>query len=453
MSYKVLNIKSCLLVIILTFFVLAIFSISIISAIETNIPAQVAKGETIIAKVSGNFLSSIKPENVYFYREHVRVPFPYDVAQINDEFYLYALTEDKQEGNYSIVVKGVEYYAGSQITDNDIILPFSISNKTADFSVFPGFIITKNNFYLKVQNLQNNKINIIIKINPEAKGSTAGFFASLFGFSGDNSGNNNETIISLKSGEIKKINFETNSMNTSIFEAVELSSDSLTYNIPVYIIANKTQPAEETTLFRFDPAFINLTMPTNTSTKRIIYLQNIGQTDLENITLLVSGGLNPYLSLSMSGIDELEAGKTSEAIELSFNSSNEEITIEEEIRAKTEGGLFDYLPITLKFEKNYAPLQNNSAISDYQPSRIKTCEELDGVICAENQTCEGETQTASDGPCCLTQCKEKSKSLLRQTIGWTIVIVLIIFLGWFFKYKYRGAKQEVDLLKTAGGKR
>ena len=79
-------------------------SLSFISAIELTINPEFKSGETIQLKISGNFLNPLTSEDILFYRSHVKVPFDYNLAQIEEEYYIYA-TQEKQPGNYSIEIK------------------------------------------------------------------------------------------------------------------------------------------------------------------------------------------------------------------------------------------------------------------------------------------------------------------------------------------------------------
>ena len=51
---------------------LALFLFPIISAVEIEMKDNFDQGETLIAKISGNFYEAISEENVIFYRGHVR---------------------------------------------------------------------------------------------------------------------------------------------------------------------------------------------------------------------------------------------------------------------------------------------------------------------------------------------------------------------------------------------
>src|SRR3989344_8001940 len=70
------------LFLVFTLFSVSILSISLISAAEINFirtenSSDFNQGETLIAKVSGNFIEQPTSNNVFFYRSHVRVPMVY----------------------------------------------------------------------------------------------------------------------------------------------------------------------------------------------------------------------------------------------------------------------------------------------------------------------------------------------------------------------------------------
>ncbi len=449
------------------FILLFVFLFPIISAVEFDMKSDFNQGETLMARVSGNFLDNILFENIFFYRGHVRVPFLYDVAKINNEFYIYALLSQRQD-DYSIVIRGVRYMEGSQITDDEIIKNFSVSNQTAEFSIYPGFIIANEDFFIKVQNLQNYKIDIDVA-------------SSSFDLKG-------EEPITLMSGEIKKIYFSIENLTQPTFEIIELSAENLQYEIPVHVFEVEgngvdgecildctgkecgddgcggscgTCIAPETCIkgicviekiFRFSPLELDVFIPTNYNKTRAVYLYNLGQDDLEDVSLSISEDLETYVSFSIDKIEELEAGSNIK-IKL-FLFSEEEIYLDGKIKAETDDETV-FLPITLNFLKDYEPLDDED---EYDPSTddfatTKTCSEKGGVICASDEECSIELVDAKDDKCCLGTCEELKKSSTGKIIGWTIVVVVGIFLIWFFKKKYKGAKKTVDLLKIGKEKK
>jgi len=415
-------------------FLLVLFVMPLITSVEFTINTEYKQGETLLAKVSGNFIDNIDFENIAFYRGHVKVPFIYDVTKIEDEFYIYS-TLPETSNNYSIVIKDVKYMEGSKVVDYDIQRNFTITNDTVDFSIFPGHIITKNDFSLKVQNLQDTKITISVLISAENKEKERGFFASLFGWTSDSS--SNETTFELKSGEIQDIDFQANPSNSPKFEFLTFKTENTVYEIPIYILANQTSEEPESD-FKFDPGLLNISMPTNTSRIRLIYLQNTGQVDLEDINLSISSEIIPYFSISKKKISLLETGESSEAIEISINSTLEESYFEGNIKAVTSEGFIAFLPINLNFIPNYVPIDDEeNGQEGYVPVSIKTCQELNGNICANDEICDGGIEIAKDGNCCIGTCKTESKTSWGKIIGWTIIIIVILLIGWFYKRRYR----------------
>ena len=214
----------------IVFLLMLIFVFQFVSAIQVEIKDNFAQGETLTAKVSGNFLSLISKDNVFLYRRHVRVPMVFDIVQIEGDYYIYALLNKPAE-NYSLVLEGIKYMKGIEESEEDIWANFTISEETADFSVIPGVMFTNNDFYLEVQNLQEVPIKIDYYVSGEILNNEEeeGFFDSIFG-SGDNKevnnevGGENEGFVELKSGEKKKIFFDYSKMNFDVFQNIILSS-------------------------------------------------------------------------------------------------------------------------------------------------------------------------------------------------------------------------------------
>lgn len=194
-----------------------------------------SQGETLMARISGNFLEPVLKENIFFYRGHVKIPLEYDVAKIDEDYYIYALLGGKSPDNYAVALEDVRYSEGTKIVEEDIIKNFTIINETADFSINPGFIITGENFSIEVQNLKDYQIAINIDEN---KTETGGGFFSFF-FKDTNSRNNS---VILKSGEVKNIEFGLG--NETSFRNIWLSTENLEYKIPVYAFVSQIQNKE-----------------------------------------------------------------------------------------------------------------------------------------------------------------------------------------------------------------
>ncbi len=345
-----------------TILLLLLLILPLMSAIEIDMKSEFNQGETLMAKFSGNFLEPLEKENIFFYREHVKIPLEYDIAKIDNEYYIYALLGDKTPNNYSLSIENTRYMQGTTVSEEDIVKTFIITEDLVDFSIDPGFIITDESFTIKVQNLRDFKIEIDINENKTKTGGT--LFENLFGGGLTKSDNS----IELFSGEIKDLEFDLG--NETSFRFVKLSTENITYEIPVYVfVIEITEEQEE---------------------------------DEEETT-------------SEEGE---ESETTSEEGEESETPGEEDEEEEKEIRIAS----------------------------------TKTCIELEGIVCGDKEKCNG-TIAYADAVCCIGNCEEIEKDNTGKILGWSMVIIIVVFVIWFFKTKYKRAKKEINLLKIAKGKK
>ena len=405
-----------------------LFLFPLVSAVEFNINQNFNQGETIIAKISGNFISPITNDNVFFYSGHVRIPMEYSVAKLGDDYYLYALTSGKAEGNYSVSIQNIQYMKGSEVSNDNLAANFSITNNTADFSVNPGFVYTSGDFSLEVQNLQDKKLNININTETNNSGVREVFISP----------DSKYSSISLTSGETEKINFNVGSGSPE-FKTIELKSANLTYEIPVYIFSSSI--GNETKSFEIDPPNLVISIPTNTTVKKSIYIYNLGISELKNISVSLSVPLVPYINISREIIENLSS-QSGISIDLSFFSSSEKNVIGS-LRAESENSSFSTL-ISITFIKNYT-VSNKSILT-------KTCAELNGNICNQTAQCDKPLIDAKDNWCCLGTCNPLPTSNSGAVIGIIILVVIIIVFFFFYK-KYKKAKKPINLLEIAKGKK
>ncbi len=401
----------------------------LISAVEFDLNQNFSQGETIIAKISGNFLTQISNQNIFFYEGHVRIPFEYSVSKVGEDYYLYALTYGKSPSNYSVSIQNVQYMRGSEATQDNIAANFSITNNTADFSVSPGFVTTAGDFSLEVQNLKD--LGLVVAINTESNLSkTREILISPDMFS--------SSSFSLRSGEIKKINFQLGSGESGL-RMVELKTENLTYKIPVYIFSSS---AGNFASLEIDPPFLTLSSSTNASSKTSIYISNSGDKAIQNISLSLSDSLAPYITISKSDIANLSAD-TGVQIDLSYF-SNTERKVEGLLKINS-GNTSASSFISLTFTKNYtAPKTNASVIT-------KTCAEISGNVCASDEKCDKDPIYAKDNVCCLGTCKKIESGNFGAVIGIILLVVIIAVLVLFYK-KYKKTKKPVNLLEIAKGK-
>jgi len=416
---------------IFCFFIFALLTLQIVSAVEFDVNTNFDQGETLIAKVSGNFLEPPAKENIFFYRGHVQIPINHYFAKINNEFYIYALLEDKTPNNYSISIENVRYIQGTQTSEEDLVKNFSISNNVAEFSVDPGFVVTDQDFSLEFQNLQDNPIEIEIK--------------RTFG---------EDKIISLISGEIKEVNLELGNITESVLEVINISSGDTNYEVATYLIAgidpedpttpidpDDPEPEEPKEDFRFEPSALDFSLPTNSIKTKKIYLYNAGEEDLEDITISISNFLEDYINLSAEEIKRLEKGESAR-MELTIISDKENI-IEGKIIAETADGLTTILDISIEFEEGYVAPSGNGDQETEDPA----CSEEGGSVCLAPEECStGESKIINGEVCCLATCEEPKEDSSKKIIGWTLVAFVLILIYYFYKKSKGQTKKKIGFL-------
>lgn len=401
-----------------------LFLFPVLSAVEIDMKTNFSQGETLIAKVSGNFFEAISKEDISFFRGHVKTSIIPFVTKIDNDFYIYAQLFGKEPNNYSIVIEDAKYFEFNRIIEKDIVKNFSINENFADFSVDKGFIITNKDFDLNVKNLIDDKITINIEMDesyPEGISPK-------------------ENSATLKVGEEMKINFEAES-NNSFLSIIKLKTENLEYLIPVFLLSTLEKENKEKKRLTFEQSVIELTIATDSEADGVIYLKNTGEGGIENISLILSDSLIPYVFLSLYEIDELDEN-SSKKIFVNFFSDNEAREIEGQITAVSEE-FFAHISVFLNFLPDYIPLDGE----EDKTKLFQSCSELGGAVCSEGQECLGETGYATDGVCCLGICKEVQKSSTGKIVGWMIIFAIIILLIMFYLKKYKGAGRVVDLLK------
>jgi len=415
--------------------------IPLITSIEIDMKTSFDQGETLIAKISGDFYEAISKEDIVFNRGHVRTSIIPFVVKINNDFYIYAQLFGKSPNDYSIILENVKYIQGNRIIEEDISKNFSITENFADFSINPGFIITDKDFFIEVKNLQDYEIVVSSRISDKSYESNEGFFASLFGDT------KTEDSIILNFNETRKINFEVEGFEK--FSLIELSNENLRYEIPVYISSKEVIEEKEViedkeeVNFRFEPSEIDVSIATNSETFRIIYLRNLGVEEIEDISLTVSDSLIPYVAFSIDEIRRIE-GNSVKKIDVYFYSYDDEEVIEGQIIA-ISGEDSSYASVFMNYLKDYIPVNGEEIEEKFV---LEKCSELNGRFCNPNQQCEGEIEYATDGVCCIGSCTEIKASSTGVVIGWVIIILIVISLIWFYFKRYKGVRGVSDLVNV-----
>lgn len=416
----------------------------LLSAVQVEMKENFTQGETFLMKLSGNFYEPISKNDISFFRDHVQTSIIPEVVEIDGTFYIYAQLYGKDRNDYSIVIEDVKSLKVNELIEEDIMKNFSINSDSSDFSVEPGVVFSEGDFSIEIQNLRDSKIDVSYKIlnEDESAESSAGFFDALFGESEDDVILNN--TFSIKAGEKKKINFKSEDFTSKTLQEIQISTENTTYFLPVYVNSNETSEIESERVFSFEPNTINVTIATNSSAEGIIYLKNLGDSILENVSLHVSEQLEDYVSLSEYEFDEIKAN-SSERIYVYLYSNEFPKKIEGQISASVDDE-FAYVSVFFTSLQDYIPTDDEGNPINLTISFSRTCNQVGGEICQENQECSGDTNTAIDGLCCLAKCEEVKKSSTGKIIGWTMIFFILILLVWFYLKKYKSQSRSVDLL-------
>ncbi len=420
------------------FFAVLFLLSPLFSAVEFNMKETYSQGETLISTFSANFVDAVTKENVRFYRGHVRVSIEPHLTKIGEEYYLYAQLPENP-ANYSVRLEDVKYMKGSQVVEEDIIKNFTITNQTSDFWVDPGVIVTSGDFDVEMQNLQENKIIINLKIET-VSGDEGTYYSSSFGEFNEG----DENSFSLISGAKQKLSFKVKDIEEDSLKKIIIYTGNQTYyEIPLYVLATPVSNKKEQN-FQFDSKELQIKIPTGEELVKTVAIKNTGQEPLSNIQISFSEELNPYLLIPIKNIEFLDVGEEAE-IGLYFSKSLEEKVIEGQLKAQTDSGLYTYSALTLIYLRDYKLSE-----SEIKESVIKTCSDLGGRTCLEGEKCSVEITYAKDGVCCEGSCIKQEKGSFGW-LGWILIVLVIGFLIWFFlKYRKIESKPKFPFEKRPG---
>lgn len=481
-------------------------------------------GETLIAKISGNFVQPPSEQSIYFYRRHMSTTMDFSLIKVENDYYVYSkIPFEKIPDNYSIVIGDVRYFQGSTIKTDNLFYNFSISNETADFSIEPAALNAYSDFSVSVQNNLDSELSLKVSFLNETENS-GGFFSF---FAGDSE---SASSFSLSPGEEKSIFFDIDNFNEGL-NIIKITSNNLKYSISASIVKE-----EENSEFSFEYSQINFSFKTYSLKSKKVKIFNDGENAIENISLSLSSSLKPYLNLSKELIEKIEPNSSTE-IAITFF-SKKKISLEGSLKAEKES-IVESLPIYVIFDedatdenitdeededddgylegddcddnnlsihpgaKEYCDNtdndcdgkidegcveyvdkdkdgyskdddcnDNNSSIhpgaKEYcdnidnncndktdedcknNTSEIsKTCLELGGLVCENGLVCNVNSTQAKDDRCCVGgTCIEKETSSINKTIGWTLLILIIIIFSWFLISKYTRTQNKIVLPKS-----
>lgn len=417
---------------------LVLLTMSFISAINFEIKDEYKQEEILIGKLSGDFVKPPVKENIVLYRGHVRSPLNIDLAKFGQDYYFYAPLAGKTANNYSLVIENIEYKENTKTIKEDLIKNFTIINETASFILDKGFVNTKDDFFIELENLRDEDLKIDFEIT-----TISGDEGGIANYDEDE---NNE--ITINPGK-ERINFEIGLNNGQTTKLIEFSSGDLKYKIPVSIFVDDFSEQNKLYAFKIQPEEIELEVPTTGDPiNRLIYIYNTGTGTLTDVKLRLSDSLKPYVIISDSTFGRILPGSNAN-LNLTITPSSEK-SIAGELLVQTEQSLVNSIRVAITFKKG-AEVEVIPELTTND-----NCADIGGQVCLESEVCKNTDEIiyANDGVCCIAGCQTQTSSSAGKIIGILLILGIIGFGIWFFLVKYKKTgKKTIDLLKIARGKK
>ncbi|MFA5856201.1 MAG: hypothetical protein WC867_02515 [Candidatus Pacearchaeota archaeon] len=385
---------------IFTTLILLIF-ISKISAIDIVLPKEnYFIGETMQGEINGYFVS-LKPENIQvYYGDKVHSEALINGLTKQDRKYYFYFLLPYNEGNYSIRINDAEYIEKGKLINKVVIKNFTIvSTNETILSVNPGFVLTSNDFVLKLKSINGDM---------ELNGN---FLAT---------GENNNILLMEEIEESMK--FSITKANARV-SSVKIGN----YNIPVFLLKNINNNISYnlSNYLDFEPIELVGTILSEKDYTFNILLENTGNTNLSDIVLTSS--FNSILTPNK--IDELNVGEST-YFNITINIEKNKNILLGDIFATVDEESFN-LPVYLNISLNESIIEDNPPIISKN-----SCLEQSGIICLENEECDGEVLQSLEGNCCKGSCikqEVKQDSSRWVYLGLLLIVLTLITIYYFFK--------------------
>lgn len=399
---------------VLIYVLLIISLLTNVSAISIDLQETYQPGQTMLISIQGNFLTPLKDKQIFFYQGRIQIPLVYNLGKIQDKYYIYALLPN-EEKNLTLLIQDAHYLEAGAEYKQDITRNFSVSGSLVDFSVSPGFIITNQDFDIRVYS--------------KAKAVTI-----------KTSFLDNEQEVYVPDSTSKKLEFSIQDVKNSTLTELTISN-GISYKIPVYIISSADDTENQTIdnelilqELKFNPKSRDLVVLVNEQRELKINLLNLGNQNLKNIEFDIPTIFENIVTIEPEkpSLDQDESREITLAITPARAGLFSGII---EAKAENVSALFN---LTLSVITN---LSNNAT------QNKEYCAYLGGSICNYlTQECSGEIKASLDGNCCIGLCEQKKPS---SNWIWVIIIILILFGIVFFLFKRykKPGKSASQLLK------
>lgn len=375
-----------------------------VSGLNIEINDQYQPLETILIKVSGNFLQGITNDQIEFRRDHVKVPIKYGLEKFEEDYFIWAIAPEN-ENNYSLNLMNVFTSVSGKSIEMDFQKNFSILGNKSEYTISPGVIYTDKDFTIEVISNIDNKIEIPGKYLEEHN-------------------------IELRPG-LNELTYSVRAIDKTSYLEIQIGK----YTVPTYIIAKfKNTTIQPINKIRFKPRYI----------ESIVYLESKGSTYPFKLISIDENNYEVFLEYDKN-IFEISPKQQSYQLngdnELEFNITyigKNNLEVEEKIVALF-GNYSIELPVYLNFTTNISKVETPYLNDPDLQEQYYSCSDISGIICTAKEVCEGRVENTREGICCIGQCQAPKKSGGLGWIGW-IIITIVILGGVYVWMKYRGIK-------------
>jgi len=389
-------------------------SLYLVSALELTASDSYSPGQTLIAEFKGNFLNSIKHNDVSFTYDRKIIALDYDILKMGDKYYLYA-NLPLEERNYTIKISNVHFYEQGQEKWINFTQNFSISGPTAPFAVNPGALITNSDIPLSLRNLGDN-IVISVKLGTFKQTYNLGY------------------------AKVQDIVIPISSVSQAGMYNISVSSSDLDYSIPTLIVKESSNLTDnsiisnQTPQFRLGPNEISMEILKGVSTYLNLTIENLGDSPINLIQFSYSKDISSIVDTSPSIVENLGP----------YSVRNIQILISAPDRRDDFEGILtafsDNYSDSTKFYINVVNELNSSTADNVSSSSLNSCVAVGGILCFTDEVCQGNYTNSIEGLCCLGRCIARSD--ISSSGGSTkliIIILIVLVLGviyWLYR-RYR----------------
>jgi len=396
-------------ILVFSFILLLIIPLSF--SLSTDMKDSYMKKETIITKLSGNFLEPLTAQMIQFKRNNVLLALDFDLVLVNEDYYLWAVSPE-DEGNYSLLIKNVATIVNGMQTRIDFQQNFTVSKNSSLYSISPGAVSAMDNFTINLRYYGDEK-TVITTDFPE------------------------KTYLLINPGK-NEIKYSPDLLYGSNLIEINLGG----YTIPAYLTGKARTPYEyQTSFLSFEPKSIFESLKLRSAFETSVYLTNKANRAISDISLYYNSSILEVTPDSFS----LDSNKSvSINIKLLNPLTN---SLDTKITASAVGENSSILPISFSVISNVS--RRNISISNITSNNLSTndlyCEELSGTMCPVNSDCSGELKDSIEGKCCLGSCISNTPGGSNWAI-YILIILIIAVVGYIF-FRYKKSPKQTNNMK------